>query len=95
MSYYAIKMIPKVDSLVMQILTKSKCKKCNGYKKIIPPEWKDKTGKILSTSESLEFYSKYNISTLHVVPVTCYKCDGKGEIEEWKDLKEILRLAKL
>ncbi len=90
----------------MKILTKNPCADCKGAGLVQDQRWRDaykaegESGKVWDISDFEKWFAKMGISEEHLPKEEsiCDTCEGKGEIESWIPLEdlvaEILTMAK-
>lgn len=83
----------------MQILTKEKCKECNGYGVVSGPIWNEffeiesKSDRAWEQEEVDNWFRERGYGTLPPEELTCCECEGTGEIQRWMDIQKVLELA--
>lgn len=83
----------------MQILTKEKCKECNGYGVVSSPIWDEffeiesKSDRAWEQEEVDNWFRERGYGTLPPEEPTCCECEGIGEIQRWMDIQKVLELA--
>jgi hypothetical protein len=83
----------------MQVLTKCKCKECDGAGVVSSHIWNEffeieKESKEAWEMEKVEqWFRERGYGKLPPEEPTCCECEGSGEIERWMDIQQVLELA--
>lgn len=83
----------------IKILTKQKCKECDGYGVVSSHIWNEffeiesQSNETWEQEKVEEWFRERGYGQLPPEEPSCSECNGIGEIEKWIDIQEIIELA--
>lgn len=87
----------------IEILTRTKCKTCNGSGMVTHPLWdefdkadeeyKKQHGWYMSKQEMHDWWANQGFYIEQIPPteINCPRCKGDGYIQEWRDITDLIK----